>query len=128
MRLSIRRNQTSGVLGGVKFELQGKVQLTDAEMALVKKYKVEKEVLLKKEGLRIPFTGRVIVINLTIGSLINGQTFKCEDISEIMEYEKNLKESCSACKQYLEIMRTFGGEEIVEFPDLAESANAASAS
>ena len=60
-------------------------------------------------------TGRSIVFNLTIGSLMSGQVFKCNDMVEILEYEKNVKESCEAFKNYLEVMKNFGGEEIIEY-------------
>ena len=114
MRLYINRDQGKGMLGGVKFEMSAKVQLTNEEAELVRKYKAEKEVLLKKE-IKIPLTGRALVLNLTIGSLLNGQTFKCDDIAEVLEYEKNVKESCEAFKTYLEVMRNFGGQEVIEY-------------
>ncbi|MGB8657730.1 MAG: hypothetical protein WCE90_08100 [Candidatus Zixiibacteriota bacterium] len=114
MRLFIRKEQAKGLLGGVKFELGARVELTNEEAELVKKYKAEKEVLLKKE-VKIPFTGRALVFDITIGSLTAGQTFKCNDIAEILEYEKSIKESCEAFKNYIEVMRNFGGEEVIEY-------------
>jgi len=114
MKLYISRDQAKGMLGGVKFELMARTELTNEEAELIKKYKVDKEVLLQKE-VKVPLTGRSIVLNLTIGSLMNGQKFKCKDIAEILEYEKNVKESCEALKNYLEVMKNFGGEEIIEY-------------
>lgn len=114
MKLFIQRDQAKGVFGGTKFELVVRVQLTGDEAELVRKYKAEKEPLLKKE-IKIPLTGKALVLNLTIGSLTAGQTFKCEDIAEILEYESNVKESCQALKARLEIMKNFGGEEILEY-------------
>lgn len=112
MKLFIKREQAKGFLGGVKFELNAKVDLTEEELGLVNKYQVGKEVLLKKE---VNFLGNKIPIDITIGSLIFGQKFKCNGISEILEYEKNIKESCEVFKLNIEIMRSFGGEEIIEF-------------
>ena len=114
MKLFIKRDQAKGLLGGIKFELRVRTELTNEEAELVRKYKVDKEVLLQKE-IKIPLTGRSIVLNLTIGSLMAGQTFKCNDIAEILEYEKNVKESCEAFKNYLEVMKNFGGEEVIEY-------------
>ena len=114
MKLFITRDQAKGLLGGVKFELKARTELTNDEADLVRKYKAEKEVLLQKD-IKIPLTGRAITLNLTIGSLMSGQTFKCKDIAEILEYEKNVKESCEAFKNYLEVMKNFGGEEVIEF-------------
>src|SRR5437879_12358646 len=103
MKLYIARDQAKGLLGGVKFELKGRVELTPQEAKLIRKYKAEKEALLKRE-IKIPFTGRSISLDLTIGSLMAGQTFKCSDISEILESEKSLKESCESFKNYLEVI------------------------
>ncbi len=114
MKLHIKRNQASGMLGGVKFELNGHVVLSPDEADLVKRYKAEKQVLLKKE-VKIPLTSRVLILDVTIGSLVNGQNFKCEEIGDILEYESQLKLSCQNFKAYIEAMRSFGGEEVLEF-------------
>ena len=114
MKLFIVKDQAKGFLGGVKFEMTGRVELTPDEVALVRRYKVEKEVLLQKE-IKIPFTGKAVILNLTIGSLMEGQHFKCADFAEIVAYEDNLKVSCQNFSAYLELMRNFGGEEVIEF-------------
>ena len=110
MQLLLTRDQSKKMLGGISFELSAKVDLTDEEAGLVKKYKADKEVLMEKE-IKIPLTGRSIILNLSIGSLVVGQSFKCNNIAEILEYEGNVKESCEAFKNYLEVMRHFGGRE-----------------
>ena len=114
MKLFIARNQSKKMLGGASFELSARTELTSDEASLVKKYKADKMVLLQKD-IKIPLTGRSIVLNITIGSLIAGQSFKCNDIAEILEYEKNVKDSCESFKNYIEVMRSFGGEEVIEF-------------
>lgn len=113
MKLNIKKEQAKKLIGGIGFELQAKVELSREEKDLVIKYKADKEVLMEKE-IKIPFTGKAIILNITIGSLLNGQTFKCKDIGEILEYEKNVKESCEAFKNYIEVMASFGGEEAFE--------------
>ena len=114
MVLKLSRNQASGMFGGVKFELSAKVALMPEESALISKYKADKEVLLKKE-IKIPLTGRALLLDITIGSLVGGQTFKCNDIGEILEYESNIKESCQKFRDYLTVMHSFGGEEVIEY-------------
>jgi len=114
MKLYITRDQAKGILGGVKFELKAHVQLTKDEADLLNKYKADKEVLLQKE-IKIPFTTKAIVLDIKIGGLIEGQTFKCKDIADILEYEKNVKEACENFKSYLEVMKSFGGEEVIEY-------------
>ena len=101
MKLIISRGQARKLLGGVKFELKARTELTSDEMDLVKKYKADKEGLIKKD-IKVPFTGHTIELFITIGGLISGQTFKCSDIGEILETERNVKEACEAFKVYLE--------------------------
>ncbi len=113
MKLIIKKDQAKKLMGGISFELHAKVGLTDEERSLVSKYKADKEVLLKKE-IKIPFTGRAITLDITIGSLMIGQTFKCNDIGEILESENNVKKSCESFKNYIEVMGAFGGEEVIE--------------
>jgi len=108
------KDQAKKLMGGVSFELQARVELSSEEGELVRKYKADKEILMKKE-VKIPFTGRALILNITIGSLLAGQMFKCNDIGEILEYEKNVKESCEAFKNYIEVMKNFGGEEVIEY-------------
>jgi hypothetical protein len=114
MKLYITRDQAKGMFGGVKFELSARVELTEEESDLVKRYKADKEVLLRR-AIKIPFTDRQLTLDLTIGSLTSGQTFKCGDVGEILETEKNVKEACEAFKKYLEVMKHFGGEEVIEY-------------
>ena len=48
-----------------------------------------------------------------IGSLLAGQTFKCNDILEIQAYEDEVKGSCHRLRSIIETMKTFGGEEVI---------------
>jgi hypothetical protein len=112
MRLHIRRDQSKGMLGGVTFEVSAKVGLSDQEADLVKRYKVHKETLLKRQ---INILGRTIEFSTTIGNLIDGQTYKCGDIAEILETEKNVKEACQNFKTMLTVMSEFGGEEVIDY-------------
>lgn len=114
MKLFISKDQAKGLLGGVKFELRAKVELTNEEAELIKKYKADKDVLLKKE-IKIPFTGKVLVLDIKIEDLVAGQTFKCSDIGDILETEKNVKEAAENFKNYLEVMKNFGGQEVIEY-------------
>lgn len=114
MKLHLKKNQASKLFGGVKFELEAKVVLTAEESALINKYKVQDEVLVEKT-IKIPFTDRGIVIKMTIGSLVSGQTFKCNDIAEIIGYVDTIKGSCENFRNFLEVMKSFGGEEIIDY-------------
>jgi hypothetical protein len=65
MKLFITRDQAKGLLGGVKFELRARVELTNEEAELVRKYKAQKETLLKKE-VKIPFTNRALIFESVV--------------------------------------------------------------
>lgn len=114
MKLHITRDQAKGLLGGTKFDLTAKVELTSEEASLVSKYKADKEVLIEKQ-IKIPFTDKAVVVNINIGGMMAGQTFKCKDIADILEYEKSVKEACGNFKNYIEVMKNFGGQEVIEY-------------
>ncbi len=114
MKLMVTRDQGKGMFGGVKFQLDAKVELTSDEEAVIKKYKADKEVLLKKE-IKIPLTDKVLPIAITIDSLVTGQTFKCSDIAEILATENNVKEACQTFKNYITLMNNFGGQETIQY-------------
>ena len=93
MKLKIKRNQATGFFGGVKFELGARVELTEEEAQLVKKYKADGEVLLS-EPVKHPLLKVTVSFEpITIASLISGKTFKAKNIMEVLEYEENLKKA-----------------------------------
>jgi hypothetical protein len=108
MKLLIARSQAGRMLGGVNFELQVKVELTKEEAEIARKYQASNEVLLSRKI----WVGEE---RLTIGSLTTGQKFKGSNIAEILAYEEAVKESCQTFKRYLEVMRSFGGTEVIEY-------------
>ena len=116
MQLRLKRSQATKLFGGVKFELQAQATLTSEEADLIAKYKVQDEVLADKK-IPIPLTDRMLVLKITIGSLVSGQTFKCNEIGDVLQYEEDLKTSCARLRQLLEVMQRFGGEEIIEFTE-----------
>lgn len=112
MKLILERTQDKGFMGGANFILQARTELTTNEMAMVKEYKAHKEQLLTKT---ISVLGQKLNLNITIGSLIDGQKFKCKDIGEILAYEAEIKDACGRFKNYIEVMKSFGGTEIIEY-------------
>lgn len=114
MKLKLEKNQPTGLLGKVNFQMVAKVELTKEEKELVDRYKIATEPLLYQEK-KIPFTNKVLVININILSLMSGQTFRCKNIAEIIEYEKEVKTACETFKCYLDAMKIFGGTEEIEY-------------
>jgi len=99
MELIIKRNQDKGFLSGVKFILEAKVNLTEEETTLIKKYKAHKEILFKSSN-----------HNYTINDLTIGIKDKVKDISILQKNEGIYIDACKYLKQLLEVMKSFGGE------------------
>jgi hypothetical protein len=115
MKLFIKRDQKAqtGILGGHKgmtFLLSYRIELTPEEKALVDKYKAENHPLTfgrDREGKQIPKD--------TVSSLMRGGTDEVKDITVLLNNEEILKDACKNFKILLNVMATFGGEEIVDF-------------
>jgi hypothetical protein len=114
MQLVMRRSQSKGVLGGVSFEVHAQVRLSEEERALLKQYKQEAVVVLQRPLYLFgqPLENRVV--NITAGQLVNGESFKCKDLAEVIAYGDNVRRACENLYGYLQVAKTFGGEEIIE--------------
>lgn len=115
MKLKINRGQSKGMMGmgGISFEVRAQVQLTGEETELVRHYKLDNEVLANKP-IRIlgAETGRVMQI--TVASLVMGTTHKAPSLGEVEGYVQTLEEACRTLKSYLNVARTFGGEQTID--------------
>ena len=113
MELLLTKGQGKGLLGGVKFEVEAQVQLSDEENELIQHYNLQSEVLLSRELtiLGRP-TGREVTV--TVSDLVTGEVYKCQDLSEVIAFSDNLVEACKTLKSYLEAARSFDGQEVIE--------------
>lgn len=115
MKLIIKRDQKArkGMFGshkGMTFLLSYRVELTSEEKALVEKYKAGDCTLTyttRSDGTRLPKD--------TISSLMQSVTEEVEDITILLNNEEIIKDACKNFKTLLEVMATFGGEEVIEF-------------
>lgn len=115
MKLIIKRDQKAqtGLLGGHKgmtFLLSCRVELTPEEKDLVTKYKAEYHPLTfttDREGNKIPKD--------TISRLMQGVTEEMKDITILLNNEEVIRDACKNFKTLLDVMATFGGEEVVEY-------------
>jgi len=113
MKLIIKRDQSAkkGLFGGHKgmsFSLFTKVEINAEEQALIEKYKAGEQGLIwrSSEGVDVPI--------LTIQQLIQGTTKDLRDVGALLDFEDEVKGACENFKNYLLVMASFGGEEIVE--------------
>lgn len=123
MKLIIRRDQKSGMLGKVTFTLDVRADISDAEKANIAKYKLGGEFvyvrdknLPREEG----FTGAAKVLlfhamNLTISAneLMKGKRIECKDILEMLAAEEQVKEGAITFGRMLEAAASFGGEQVI---------------
>ncbi|HEX4837463.1 MAG TPA: hypothetical protein VFV03_02925 [Solirubrobacteraceae bacterium] len=115
MKLIINRDQAAitGMLGGhkgVRFTLGYRLELTSDEMQLVQRYKLEDYPLTWKtfNGSRIPAD--------TIGSMVTGHSETLTDVTTLVGNEATIKDACDALPPLFAIVRTFGGEEAIDYP------------
>jgi hypothetical protein len=104
MKLIIKRDQDKGFLGGISFVLEARVVLTPEEEELVKKYRAQNEVLYNKD--KIEYTAK---------DLLHGVRDKCKDVTILLNNEDVYKEACDHFKTLLDVMASFGGEEVIEY-------------
>lgn len=113
MKLILTKDQSKGLMGGVSFEVKAQVQLTEEEKKLIQHYKLEKEILLQK---RLIIWGQPTdhLIDVSVMNLLSGESYKCKSLEEVISYSDSLKEACKTLKIYLEIAKSFGGQEVIE--------------
>lgn len=116
MKLEIWRDQSDvkGLFGGhkgVSFKLITRVQVSDAEKRLIEKYKVGDDTLVSYE---LPGRREMLNFTISINQMLAGYTVNTMDIATLMDVEEAIKSKCRNLKNWLGVMATFGGYEVVE--------------
>src|ERR1700722_15671323 len=94
MKLLLRRDQRSGLLGKVIFTLEVRAQISPEEKARIDKYKLGKEFLYVKNT-NVPTdegwkgVGKFLIfhamnITVTVNDLVSGKRIECKDILEML--------------------------------------------
>jgi hypothetical protein len=116
MKLILRRNQEEmkGILGGhhgIRFVLTYRVETSPEEDELIRRYRVE------NWPLNAAFESDPHKW-LKIGDLIKGRTEKLEGelgVQILLKREEQIKDACEQFKLLMEVMKSFGGEEVIEY-------------
>lgn len=115
MRLQIRRTQQSvkGMLGGHKgmsFTLTYRLELTPDETELVDRYRLGDYPLTFRtvQGTQMP--------DDTVTLMQQGRSQTVSDVTTLLKNESIIKNACDSLPALFEVCRTFGGEEIVNYP------------
>jgi hypothetical protein len=115
MRLIVNRSQAAmkGMFGGhkgVQFTLSYRLELTDEERALVEEYRLE----------YYPLTWRTVGTlrepDDMIANMVTGRSQTLSDVTTLISNERIVKDACDALPPLFEIVRSFGGDEVVEYP------------
>ncbi len=115
MKLVIQRRQQAkkGMLGGhkgVEFTLDYRLVLTEEEASLVQEYKLDGYPLTWNtvEGSRFP--------DDTIGRMVDGRSESLSDVTTLVNNEDVVKDACDQLPILFEVVRSFGGEEVISYP------------
>ena len=130
MKLILRRSQraTGLISKSVQFSLNARVQLTEAEAANVKKYKMGSEVLYSKDrmgyrdwdnesagGMARNLAAIAVAVTITVNDLVRGKTVECKDILEMSAIVEQIKSASGGFKIMLDAAAQFEGEQVLEY-------------
>lgn len=124
VKLLLRRDQRSSVLGKMIFTLEVRADLSDEEKGAINKYKLSETVLYEKSTVVDPGKGligfgwrlahKAMNMSVSVKDLAYGKKLECKDIVEMLAVEDQLKEAAKTFNAVLNAARHFGGEEVVE--------------
>jgi len=124
MKLLLKRDQKKAMMGGAKFILTARAEMTAEEKTAVKKYDMGKELLYEAKTLIDKGSGLIGVASrlahhatnttISIGDLMYGKSIECKDILQMLAIEGQVREAAQTFKDVLDAAMTFGGEEVIE--------------
>jgi hypothetical protein len=123
MNLLLRRDQRSSLMGKVVFQLDVRAEISEQEMASIRRYRLGDSVLYTKAelvdrgsgllGLASRLAFKAMNISVSVNDLLNGKRIECKDIVEMLAVEEQIKEAAATFKQVLNAATHFGGEEAI---------------
>jgi hypothetical protein len=124
MKLLLRRDQRSGLIGKMIFTLEVRADLSPEERGAIDKYKLGDTVLYEKNTITEPGSGllglasrlaiKAMNMSVSVKDLANGKKLECKDIVEMLAVEDQIKEAGKTFNAVLNAARHFGGEEVVD--------------
>jgi len=124
MKLLLRRDQKSGLIGKITFTLAVRAELSDEEKKNIQKYKLGDTMLYERMTLTDKGSGllgvasrlafKMMNISVSVNDLSDGKKIDCKDIVEMLAVEDQIREAAQTFKNVLEAAATFGGEEVIE--------------
>ena len=124
MKLLLRRDQKSSLMGKITFMLDVRAELADEEKNNIKKYKLGDTMLYERGKIVDPGSGllglasrlafKMMNLTVSVDDLSGGKKIDCKDIVEMLAVEEQIKEAAQTFKNVLEAAASFGGEEVIE--------------
>jgi len=124
MKLLVRRNQRSGLLGKMIFTLEVRADLSQEERSAIDKYKLGDSVLYEKNTVIDPGSGllglasrlafKAMNMSVSVKDLANGKKLECKDIVEMLAVEDQIREAGKTFNAVLKAAQHFGGEEVID--------------
>lgn len=119
MKLLLRRDQRTSLLGNVIFQLSVRAELTPDEQGNIDRYKLGKTLLYTRGEIIDPGRGLLglasrlafaaMNISITVDDLIGGKKIECKNIVEMLAVEDQIREAAATFKQVLDAAAQFGG-------------------
>ena len=122
MKLLLRRDQRSGLLGKMIFTLEVRAQLSDDEKERIRKYKLADTQLYASHeitggsgllGVASRLAYKTLTLTVSIKDLEGGKKIEAKDIMELLAIEEHIRQAAATFKQVLDAASQFGGEEVV---------------
>ena len=124
MKLLLKRDQKSGMMGGITFLLDVRAELSDQEQLSVSKYKLGTTMLYERDKMVDPGSGllgaasrlsfKMTNLSVNVNDLSSGRRIECKDIIEMLAVEEQIKQACQTFQAVLKAASSFGGEEVIE--------------
>ncbi len=124
MKLLLRRDQKTNMIGKVIFTVAVRAELTEEEKVNIKKYKLGDTMLYERDklvergsgliGLASRMAFKMINLTISVNDLEHGKQGACKEMVEMIAVEEQIKEAAHTFRNVLEAASTFGGEEVIE--------------
>lgn len=124
MRLLLRRDQRSGLLGKIVFTLDVRAELSAEEIGNIQKYKLGTTELFASHemtdrgsgllGVATRLAWKAVTLTITVADLANGKRVEAKDVVELLAIEEHILGAAKTFKQILDAASHFGGEEVIE--------------
>ena len=124
MQLLLKRDQRSGLMGGVIFILDARAEFTPEERSNIRRYRLGKTLLYQRYQMTDLGSGWLGVvwrllfkmrnIEVTVASLVNGTHLEFKDIHEMLAVEEHLTEVSRNFKDVLDAASGYSGENLIE--------------